>query len=53
MNENTSKRKISALNIVGIVLLVIFLPLIIINMTLVIKGALNKDRIPTVFNKAL
>ncbi len=52
MNENTSKRKISALNIVGIVLLVIFLPLIIINMTLVIKGALNKDRIPTVFNKA-
>lgn len=52
MNENTSKNKMSALNIVGIVLLVIFLPLIIINITLVIKGAANKDEIPMVFNKA-
>lgn len=51
MNEKSSK-KISTLNIVGIILLVIFLPIIIINLTLVIKGAANPDKIPTVFNVA-
>ncbi len=44
--------KINALSIVGIVLLVIFLPIIIINMTLVIKGWVNPDEVPMLFDTA-
>lgn len=50
--NNLKKLKLTPLNIVGIVLLVIFVPLIIINVTLAIKGAVNKDEVPTFFNRA-
>ncbi len=52
LSKNPKKLKLTPLNIVGIVLLVIFVPLIIINVTLAIKGAVNKDEVPTFFNKA-
>ena len=45
-------KKISALSIVGIVLIVIFLPIIIINLTIVVKSWVNPDQIPMVFNRA-
>ncbi len=49
-NNGKQKFKMTPLNIVGIVLIVIFLPIIILNMVIVIKGALHPDRLPTVFN---
>lgn len=45
-------RKLSALSIVGIVLIAVFLPIIIINLTIVVKGWIHPDRIPMVFNRA-
>ncbi len=45
-------KKLSALSIVGIVLIAIFLPIIIINLTIVIKSWVNPDKIPMVFNRA-
>ena len=45
-------KKLTKLDILGIVLTVIFLPIIIINMTLVIKGMINPDEVPMIFNRA-
>ena len=45
-------KKISTLNIIGIVLLIIFVPLIIMNMILIIKGWVDSDKIPMLFNRA-
>ena len=45
-------KKISTLNIIGIVLLIIFVPLIIMNMILIIKGWVDPDKIPMLFNRA-
>ncbi len=50
--SETKQRKINPLTIVGIVLIVIFFPIIIINLTIVIKGAINPDKVPMVFNIA-
>lgn len=54
MNEQSqsTKMKLSTLDILGIVLIVLFLPIIIINFILVIKGAVNPDKVPMVFNTA-
>lgn len=46
------KLKLSKLDIIGIVLIVLFLPVIIINFTLVVKGMVNPDKVPTVFGGA-
>lgn len=51
-NTQKTKFKLTPLNIIGIILLVIFVPLIIINMTLAIKGAVNEDKVPSIFNRA-
>ena len=45
-------KKLTKLDIIGIVLTVIFLPIIIINMTLVIKGMINPEEVPMLFNRA-
>ena len=45
-------KKLTKLDILGIVLTVIFLPIIIINMTLVIKGMINPEEVPMLFNRA-
>ncbi len=41
--------RIAAL-VVGILLCVIFVPLLAFNMTLIIKGAMNPDKVPSIFN---
>ena len=38
--------------VIGVVLCAILLPIVLINMTLVIKSAVNKDEVPTVFGVA-
>lgn len=45
-------KKLTKLDILGIVLTIVFLPIIIINMTLVIKGMINPDEVPMIFNRA-
>lgn len=45
-------KKLTKLDILGIVLTVIFLPIIVINLTLVIKGMINPDEVPMIFNRA-
>ena len=45
-------KKLTKLDILGIILTVVFLPIIIINMTLVIKGMINPDEVPMIFNRA-
>ncbi len=54
MEKQKSKeiKKITPLNIVGIILIIIFLPIIIINMVIVIKGAIHPEKVPMVFNTA-
>lgn len=53
MSEKTNeKKRLSTENIVGIVLMAVFLPVIVFNMVLVIKGAVNKDQVPMIFNRA-
>ncbi len=53
MSEKTNeKKRLSTANIVGIILMAVFLPIIIINMVLVIKGAVHKDQVPMIFNRA-
>ncbi len=47
-----SKRKFSTLDIVGIILMIIFLPIIIVNMILVIQGWTNPDKVPMLFERA-
>lgn len=53
--DNTSKKRkcsLSKLDILGIVLLCIFVPIIIINFALAAKGAVNEDKVPMIFNRA-
>lgn len=45
--EVQKKEKLSVENIVGIVLIAVFLPVIIYNMIVVVKGWMNPDKIPT------
>ena len=54
MDNSTQQKKfsISSLDILGIALIVLFLPIIIINLVLVIKGAVNPDEVPMVFDSA-
>ena len=44
--------KLSKLDIIGIILIILFLPIIIINSTLVIKSMINPEKVPTVFGYA-
>lgn len=41
------KKKLSTENIIGIVLIAVFLPIIIFNMVIVIKGWINPNNVPT------
>lgn len=52
MKKIAKGKKITLLNIVGIILIVIFLPIIIVNMIIVIKGAVHPDKVPMVLNYA-
>ncbi len=45
-------KKLTKLDILGIVLTVVFLPIIIVNMTLVIKGMINPEEVPMILNRA-
>ncbi len=47
-NENSKKIKLSPSTIVGIVLCALLLPILIINCTLLIKGWVNKDEVPSI-----
>lgn len=47
-----NNKKISKQTIIGIILIAIFLPIIIFNMVIVIKGAVNPNKFPTVFGRA-
>lgn len=51
--DNKKKFSLTTLNIVGIVLIAICLPLIILNMTFVIKASINPDEVPMIFGGAL
>ncbi|MBR6427467.1 MAG: signal peptidase I [Clostridia bacterium] len=44
--KNTASNKI--LTVVGIILCVILVPILIVNVTMIIKGLVNKDKVPTV-----
>lgn len=46
------EKKLTTLNIVGIILIVIFLPIIMINLTIVVKGLAKPEEVPMVFNTA-
>ena len=41
-----------SLSVVGIILIVIFLPIVILNLTIIIKGWINPEKVPMVFNRA-
>ncbi|HOK82389.1 MAG TPA: signal peptidase I [Clostridia bacterium] len=41
-----------ALTVIGILLCVVLIPVFIFNLTLTIKGAVNKDKVPTIFGIA-
>lgn len=45
--NSENKRKLSPENIIGIVLIAVFLPVIIFNMVIVIKGWVNPNSVPT------
>lgn len=50
-NENNTQTKTSAnkpLTIIGIILCVILLPILIVNVTLIIKSYVNKDEVPSI-----
>ena len=51
--QNKTKSQLTTLNIVGIILIAICLPLIILNLTFVIKASKNPDQVPMVFGGAL
>ena len=51
--QNKTKTQLTTLNIVGIILIAICLPLIILNLTFVVKAAKNPDQVPMVFGGAL
>ena len=44
--KNKTNIKNAILNIIGVVLCVILLPILIINCTLIVKGAINEDEVP-------
>lgn len=44
------KKRLGALNILGIVLCVIMVPILIVNCTMLIKSAVNKDEVASVFS---
>ncbi len=46
---NQKKFNLSKLDIAGIILVLVFLPIIIINSIIVIKGMVNPEKVPTVF----
>ena len=46
------QKKLSTLNLVGIILIAVFLPIIAVNLTIVIKGWTNPEEIPMVFDTA-
>ena len=50
--EGKTKKKVSALTIVGIVLCVILVPILIVNVTMIVKGLVNKNKVPTFFGRA-
>ena len=41
-----NNKKISKQTIIGIILIAIFLPIIVVNMVIVIKGAVNPTKFP-------
>ena len=47
-----NQKKLSTLNIAGIILIAMFLPIIVVNLTIVIKGWTNPEEIPMVFDTA-
>lgn len=47
-----NNKKISKQTIIGIILIAIFLPIIVVNMVIVIKGAVNPTKFPMVFGRA-
>ena len=47
-----NQKKLSTLNIVGIILIAVFLPIIMVNLTIVVKGWTNPDEIPMIFDTA-
>ena len=48
--QNGKKFKMTPLNIVGLIMIIIFLPIIIIDAVIIIKGAVHPDELPMVFN---
>lgn len=52
-NSVSKSKRIEVPFIVGIVLIAIFLPIICVNMTLVIKGWVHPDQVPMVFNRSV
>ncbi len=49
---NKLKSVMTPQNIIGIVLIVLFLPIIIVNLIIVVKGAIHPEQVPMVFNTA-
>ena len=45
--------KFGVLNIIGVILLVIFLPLVILNLIFIIQGWIHPDKVPMIFDTAL
>ena len=50
--KDNTKKKVSPLTIVGIVLCVILIPVLIANVTMIVKGLVNKNKVPTFFGRA-
>ena len=48
VKEKENKKKLSPLDILGVVLCVILIPILVINLTLIAKSFLNKDEVPRV-----
>ena len=44
--------KFGVLNIIGVILLVIFLPLVILNLIFIIQGWIHPDKVPMIFDTA-
>ena len=51
--KSNNKLQLTPLNIIGIILIAVCLPLIIIDLIFVFKAAANPDQVPMVFNGAL
>ena len=50
--KDNEKKKVSPLTIIGIVLCVILVPILIVNVTMIVKGLVNKNQVPTFFGRA-